>query len=448
MENTVLGIFTALLLLCVFLGQPVLVALAAGLVLFSGYALKKGFRPADVLKMWRDGIRTTKNVLLTFIIIGFLTGLWRDCGTIPAIISLAAGLIHPSVIVLLTFLLCCVLSFLMGTAFGTAATMGLICMTIANSMGVNPLLTSGAVLSGSMFGDRCSPVSTSALLTAEITRTDLYRNIRNMAHSAAVPFMLSCAVYAAAGLFAGAGESRVDVRTLFAAHFDVSWPVLLPAAAILLLAALRTPVKKTLLISLGISAVCSALFQKRSAAQILACMLTGFHAESADLARVLDGGGLTSMIRVIAIVLMASCYGGIFDRTDLLSGLRSNLQRIAGRHSQYLAVLAAGILSAAISCNQTLAIMLTEELCAPFAKDPERFALDLEDTVVLIAAMIPWSIAFTAQITFMSGPDTAAVLPFAVYLYFVPLWRLVSDYAARWRRARQKQGFDSVSEND
>lgn len=444
MENLVLGLFTGLLLLCVFLKQPVLTALLAGLALFSVYSLRKGFHVREVLTMWWNGIRTTRNILVTFSIIGFLTALWRADGTIPAIVCYASGLIHPSVILLLTFLLCSMLSFLMGTSFGTAATMGLICMTIADSMGVNPLMTSGAVLSGAMFGDRWSPVSTSALLTCELTKTDLYRNLKNMAKTALLPFFLSGALYFLLGFFVNASGEAVDTASLFSEHFDISWPMLLPAAAIPVLAAFRTPVKRTLLTSLALSAACCLLFQKETPAAILRYMIFGFHAEDADLARVIDGGGFVSMIYVLMIVMIGSCYSGIFEKTGLLRGLQENFRKLSEKKSPFLATFAAALISSVISCNQTLAIMLTWEICEPFADDPDRMALDIEDTAVLIPALIPWSIANNAQITFIGGPSAAGAVPFAFYLYLLPLFRLAADRAAR--RGKSGSGFDIPSE--
>ena len=65
------------------------------------------------------------------------------------------GLIHgKSVIVMLlaSFLLCCLISFLTGTSFGSAATIGVICMTMANSMEIPSFLTGGAILAGIFFG--------------------------------------------------------------------------------------------------------------------------------------------------------------------------------------------------------------------------------------------------------------------------------------------------------
>ncbi|MGN0983349.1 MAG: Na+/H+ antiporter NhaC family protein, partial [Gemmiger sp.] len=200
MEWVVLALFCGVLLVCLGLGLPVLWALGVGLVLFGDYALRRGFSLREVRRMCWEGIREAKTVLLTFALIGILTALWRAAGTIPAIICYASALFVPSLFLTVTFVLTSLVSFLTGTAFGTAATMGVICATMASAMGISPVLAGGAILSGCYFGDRCSPVSTSALLVAEVTRTDLFSNIRGMLRTGAVPFALSCALYTAIGL--------------------------------------------------------------------------------------------------------------------------------------------------------------------------------------------------------------------------------------------------------
>ncbi len=68
----------------------------------------------------------------------------------------------------MTFLLYCGVSVLTGTSFGTAATMGAICMSMAAALCMDLRLVGGAVLSGVYFGDRCSLVSTSASLISEL----------------------------------------------------------------------------------------------------------------------------------------------------------------------------------------------------------------------------------------------------------------------------------------
>ena len=141
----------------------------------------------------------------------------------------------------MAFLLNCLVSVLTGTAFGTVATMGVICMSIAQTLGVHPAVSGGAILSGIFFGDRCSPVSTSALLVAELTDTDIYANIRNMIATSLVPFFLACGIYAAAGAFVGQDQkSAVDIEALFSRRFSLGWVTVLPAAAILILSFFRS----------------------------------------------------------------------------------------------------------------------------------------------------------------------------------------------------------------
>jgi len=133
----VLCLFCLELLVCVALGWPIVAALLVGLVLFVGWALRQGYGLRAIGGMLWSGIRTAKNVLIVFLLIGVLTALWRACGTVPLLICYAVDLIHPGTLVITSFLLTCAVSALMGTSFGAAATMGAVCMTAAASMGVS-----------------------------------------------------------------------------------------------------------------------------------------------------------------------------------------------------------------------------------------------------------------------------------------------------------------------
>ena len=117
------------------------------------------------------------------------------------------------------------MSVLTGTSFGTAATMGVICAAIGSSLGLNQLLVGGAVLSGVYFGDRCSPVSTSALLVSELTKTDVFHNIRSMVRSALIPFLLACGVYGLLGFLSHPEGEVMDLNALFAPpSLSAGWP--------------------------------------------------------------------------------------------------------------------------------------------------------------------------------------------------------------------------------
>ena len=114
------------------------------------------------------------------LLIGALTASWRASGTIAYLVSYASEIISPSWSLLGTFILNAALSSLIGTSFGTAATMGVVTMSLCVGMGVSPFWAGGAALAGAYVGDRCSPVSTSAQLVCAVTGTELYKNIKNM----------------------------------------------------------------------------------------------------------------------------------------------------------------------------------------------------------------------------------------------------------------------------
>ena len=130
-EIITLGLFLAGLGLCIFTGIQILYALLFGLACFSLYTLSRGYSVRETCSMLGEGMGKVKNILIIFVLIGSLTSIWRTCGTIPFILYHAMGLIDPRFFVLCTFLLCSMMSFLTGTSFGTASTMGVICMLIS-----------------------------------------------------------------------------------------------------------------------------------------------------------------------------------------------------------------------------------------------------------------------------------------------------------------------------
>lgn len=429
MELLVLTLFCGGLLLCIVLDWSILYALGAGLVLFLLYGKGKGFSWRALGGMALSGVKTVKNILITFVLIGMLTALWRDAGTIPVIVCYATRLIRPSVFLLMAFLLNCMVSFLTGTAFGTAATMGVISFTMASAMGVSPTLVGGAILAGAYFGDRCSPVSTSALLVSELTGTNIFHNIKNMVRTAAVPFAASCSIYLAAGLLSGHEGQVPELDSLFAREFVLSWVALLPAAVILLLSLLQVRVKLAMTASILTALPISLLVQHTDPDQLPRLLVAGFQSADTEVAAMVNGGGILSMVRVGAIVCLASSYSGIFKKTGLLDRAERLVLTLAQRAGRYTAVFCTSILANMIACNQTLGIMLTHQLCRGIPAEPEEMALELEDSAVVIAPLVPWSIAGAVSLSAAGAPVTGIVA--ACYLYLLPLWRLSTQAAKR-----------------
>ena len=423
MEVLTIGIFCALLIICIITGKSILYALLAGLIIFSLYGKKQGYSWRQISRMALQGAWKVKNILLTFILIGMLTALWRQAGTIPAIICYTVRLIKPSTFLLMTFLLNCLISVLTGTALGTAATIGVVCATMASALGIPSWMTGGAILSGVYFGDRCSPVSTSALLVAELTETGIYTNIKNMIKSALAPFTITCILYLTVSIQLHGKTEMPDLGHAFGSEFRLSWIALLPAAVILLLSVMQAGVKIAMIASIVTAIpVCIGL-QNMAFTELPELLLNGFHSTDVAVAAMLNGGGITSMLKVGAIVCISSSYSGIFQATGILNGFQKMVCLLANRTKPYFAVLVTSILTSVMACNQTLAIMLTGQLCSRTEQDKLRFANNLEDSAVLIAPLVPWSIACAVPLTAAGAPGYSVL--FAVFLYLLPLCDLV-----------------------
>lgn len=423
MEVLTIGIFCALLIICIITGKSILYALLAGLIIFSLYGKKQGYSWRQISRMALQGAWKVKNILLTFILIGMLTALWRQAGTIPAIICYTVHLIKPSTFLLMTFLLNCLISVLTGTALGTAATIGVVCATMASALGIPSWMTGGAILSGVYFGDRCSPVSTSALLVAELTETGIYTNIKNMIKSALAPFTITCILYLTVSIQLHGKTEMPDLGHAFGSEFRLSWIALLPAAVILLLSVMQAGVKIAMIASIVTAIpVCIGL-QNMAFTELPELLLNGFHSTDVAVAAMLNGGGITSMLKVGAIVCISSSYSGIFQATGILNGFQKMVCLLANRTKPYFAVLVTSILTSVMACNQTLAIMLTGQLCSRTEPDKLRFANNLEDSAVLIAPLVPWSIACAVPLTAAGAPGYSVL--FAVFLYLLPLCDLV-----------------------
>lgn len=425
MEMLSLALFCLGLLVCLLFDLSILYALAGGLVLFLLYGRCKGFSWKELGQMALSGVKTVKNILITFVLIGMLTALWRAAGVVPVIVCYTTWLIQPAIFLVMAFLLNCLVSVLTGTAFGTAATMGVICATIGTTMGVNTVLVGGAVLSGVFFGDRCSPVSTSALLVSELTQTNIFQNIKSMLRTAAVPFVLTCLLYTGIGLFMHSGGELPDLYALFGREFRLHWIGLLPAVVILVLSLMQVKVKLAMGLSILTCLPICLFFQHIPPLDLPMLLLTGYEAADPEVAALLNGGGITSMLRVGAIVCLSSSYSGIFQKTGLLNGIQRVIGAIAQKSTAYTAILATSVVSGMVACNQTLAIMLTHQLCAPVEDDPQKLAIHLEDSAVVTAPLVPWSIAGAVPLASVGAPASSVL--FSFFLILLPLWRLVSS---------------------
>lgn len=424
LELIILILFVVGLIFCINRGFSIVYALVFGIFLFSFYAKKKGFSLKEIVVMLITGMKKVKNILLVFICIGCLTSVWRICGTIPYIVYYSAGFIVPEMFVFCSFVLCCFLSYLTGSSFATAGTVGTICMMLGNASGISQIPLGGAIMAGCYFGDRCSPMSSSALLVAEVTKTNIYDNIKIMFKTAMIPLVISCVLYLSLRYDSSGGFQNQSLEVL-RQSFELHWVCLIPAFVTLVLCAYKIEVKKTMVASVAIGIFICLGLQDLSWDYVVRAMILGFHPTgNPELSKLLEGGGISSMVNVACIVCLSSSFSGIFEKTGLLNHIDSKLEKLSHIITKEGTFLFTAVLACMICCNQSLAVILTNELSQSYEPDEKIRASWLENTVIVIAALVPWSVASAVPLAILGVPTQS--LLYAWYLYLIPFFLLFS----------------------
>ena len=428
-------IFMATVVCALIFGFSMIVALAVGLVAFSLVALKLGATPKTLWQMCIDGNRDSMIVIYVMLTIGFLTASWRISGTVTIFVYYGIKIITPSLFLIIAFLLSCLLSYALGTSFGVAGTVGVIFMTLARSGGVDPVLAAGVIMSGIYFGDRCSPVSSSANMVAAITKTDIFTNVKAMMKTAILPLVLATAIYIVVSVMNPISHVDAELIKAFETEFTLSLWAFVPAILMLVLPLIKVSVLVSMGLSITAAVLVAWLVQGVPLIDVISACIFGYEASGAGLGTLLNGGGLVSMLEIVVILLISCCYSGIFNGTGMLDKLQENLANACTKFGRFTIMVAISIGSAACFCNQTIATLMCNDLlrkpyfdgakanCDSAEADDyrikEELAIDMENSVILIACMVPWSIGCSVPLGFFDvGPQ--AVL-YAFYMWLVPI---------------------------
>ena len=423
---------------CLIAGHKLLWALLLGLVLFTFLGLRRGFSLKSLSAMaWERGKRSLI-VLQVFLTIGIVTALWRASGTVAFFLYYGLRSISPHLFLLVAFLLCALLSFALGTSMGVTGTAGVVLIILARSGGVSLAMTAGAVLSGAYFGDRCSPMSSCATLVAACTGTELYRNVREMLKTGALPTVLTVAFYAVLSFRNPITTVNEAVLSALSGHFSLHWAVLLPALVMLALPLLKVPVKWAMAVSAVIAFVLTVALQGMPFWEALKTALLGYTPVQPELANILSGGGFVSMLHSAGVVLVTGLYAGILEGTHLLDPVHHRAEQLAERIGLFPSAIVVSLSIAAVFCNQSVTVLMGEQLLSPAYRSHGasrmELAMDIANSGVLIAGLVPWSIALTVPLA-MLGVGLEAV-PYAALLYFIPLCYL---FTKPYFRAGQNQ---------
>ncbi len=425
-------IFIGFMIAMIITEHSMVWALLVGLLLFTilGLSLlkknEKMGTAAGIIELAKNSWGSIKDSLIVIevmLIIGFITAAWRVSGTITVFVYYGMKIIVPPLFLIITFLLSCLLSYALGTSFGVAGTVGVIFLALARSGGVDPIIAAGVVMSGIYFGDRGSPVSSSANMVAGVTKTNILENVRLMMKTSILPFAITMAAYIAVSIMNPISHVDAGVIQAFEEQFTLSPWAFFPAVLMLALPLFKVGVILSISISILSSVAVAFAVEKVSLLSIFKILILGYHSSGEGLSAILDGGGLASMLEIVAILVISCAYSGIFNRTDMMKDLLKIIEKCCTKTGRYATAFLVSVASCVVFCNQTIATLMCNDLLTkPYLNtggSRQELAIDMENTVIIIVGLIPWCIACSVPLTFL-GVGIGA-LPWAFYMYLVPI---------------------------
>ncbi len=168
-------------------------------------ALYRGMRLKIIIEGFVNGC---KGVTIGAIILGLAVTLGTvsgELGTANFIIRTTSALIVPFLLPAIFLFITMGISFSIGTSWGTYAVVFPIAMPLAYSVNPDPfftLLCFAAVTGGSVYGDNCSPISDTTILSSLATGTDLMDHVLTQLPLASLAAGLAAVLYTIIALFA------------------------------------------------------------------------------------------------------------------------------------------------------------------------------------------------------------------------------------------------------
>lgn len=425
----------------------VLAATVAALVAVLG--LKQPWKEleAGILR----SIQMAMQAILILMVVGLLIAAWIQAGIVPLLIVYGLKLISPSVFLVTSCLVCCVVSLATGSSWTTAGTVGVALIGVGTALGIDPAMVAGSIVSGAYFGDKMSPLSDTTNLAPAMAGATLIEHVRHMVWTVTPTLLISLALYAVLG---GRHEadpaalSRVEaVIATLEGHFTLSPWLLLPPALVLGLVARNFPALPALVFG-TLAAVVVGLavqpLQSLAAAgqQYFGALWSGYQLDlssslpsdasearraAAEVVQSLlhERGGMKSMMGTVALILCALSFGGVMEASGMLGAIADRvLAFVRGTGSLITATVLTCFGVNVLASDQYMAIVVPGRMYrTAFLQrrlHPKNLSRCLEDSGTVTSALIPWNTC-GAQMYSVLGVSAGLYWKFAFLNWICPL---------------------------
>lgn len=417
------------------LSPNITILAAIGMIML--YAVVKRYPTEWLHEGIINGIKPGIIPIFIFILVGALIAVWIQAGIIPTLMVIGFKLISVKWFVPSVFVVCAIIGSAVGSAFTVMSTIGIAFFGIGTTLGINPALVVGSIVSGAVFGDKMSPLSESTNLAAAIVDADLFKHIKHMMWSTVPAFVVSFFLFMVLG-HTNRETSLTAIREvtdILEANFTISFWSLIPLFLMLLCAWKKVPAILTILLNIAVAVGMIFIQNPQTSLSGLATVIeSGFVATTGNqqIDSLLSRGGIESMMPTVSLIILTLSLGGLL----IEFGLISTVMDVVSKKMTNTPKLIFTTLMTSIGVNlfigeQFLSVILPgnafKETYQKAGFDPTVLGRTLEDGGTVINYLVPWGIAgsFVAS-TF--GIPTLTYLPFVFFSLLSPVFSMVSAF--------------------
>lgn len=392
----------------------------------------------------KNTIGDTSVSIVILIMIGMLGGAWMISGVVPTLIYYGIQIMSPTFFLVCTCIICSIVSVMTGSSWTTIATIGIALIGIGNALGIPSPLTAGAIISGSYFGDKISPLSDTTTLAASAAGTELFTHIKYMLFTTVPTMTITLVIFLVLGFcYGNGGEVNVSAYTEgLERSFNITlWTLLVPVFTGFLIYK-KVPALITLFLSSLAAGICALALQQEvllkvvgeevpSAMHLIKALFitystsTAVDTGNAALNDLVSTGGMAGMLNTIWLILCAMCFGGVMVASGMLMSLTSVLLRfIHNTFGLVASTVFTGFLLNVVTSDQYISIILSASMFKDAYRDrgyeSRLLSRSSEDGATVTSVLIPWSTCGMTQATVL-GVSTMAYLPYCFFNIISPL---------------------------
>lgn len=447
-EKKKIGFFMAILPLLIMMGVMLLTVvkleqgphmpLIVGTTTAALVAWRYGFTWKEIEEMMYKGIKLALPAVVIIMLVGLTIGSWMGGGIVATMIYYGLQIITPGWFLVAITIICAIVSLAIGSSWSTMGTIGVAGMGIGLSMGIPAGMVAGAIISGSYFGDKMSPLSDTTNLASGLTGTDLFDHIKHMLYTTVPGLLIALGVYGFLGRrFADSNlnlEQIAQTSSVLQESFLITpWLLLIPLAVIVLVA-LKVPAIPALIVGIILGFLSQIFVQGGSLAGALEALQSGFAIETGNMMvdKLFNGGGLDSMMYTVSMTLVAMTFGGILEYSGMLQSIINQLMKgVKSSFSLITSTIATCIFTNATCSEQYISVVVPSRMFSKLYKKmglhSKNLSRALEDGGTITSVFIPWN---TCGVFILGtlGVGVAQYGPYAILNLVIPLISII--YAA------------------